>query len=102
MLKQGLLEIEGFEDLFVISSTSTLTLLVFIFINANLALLLLVFGPLLFTNIYKIYGSKIDAFYINDWLTSKFANKLAISYLYPQALVIGVVFGWVFGSEYFS
>ena|SRR5690554_4755856 len=96
------LKTEGFENLFLISSTSTLALLTLIFTSGMSALLVLILSfPVSFV-IYKNYGNLIDSFLAEQRLTSNSANELAIAYLFAQGLVVGTVFGWTFGRAYFG
>jgi hypothetical protein len=93
---------QGFENLFVISSTSILALLTLIFTSAISALFVLILSfPLSFI-IYKNYGNLIDSFLFEKGLTSKSANELAVAYLFAQGLVVGTIFGWIFGRAYFG
>lgn len=96
------LKSQGFNNLFLASTASTAALLTLIFTSTTIAFF--VFFMCLFVSgiIYKYYRSLIDSFFIEQRLTNKSANELAIAYLFAQGLVVGTIFGWTFSRTYFG
>ena len=93
---------DGFENLFVLSISSLLALLALILVSAGWSILVLVVSLPISMVAYKHYKGSIDSSFVEQGLTSKSAQKLAVAYFYAQGLVVGAVFSWRFGRVIFS